>query len=92
MTARIVYSRGYPYGAPCLFLRGGATRLPEVKAAIKEAGARWDGQRHAWTAYAYAAEAAALLTDLRDRFGLEIVPSADLDADLIVDLPEEVTA
>jgi hypothetical protein len=62
----LVWSTGRPYGAPLLTLRGGATRDPDVKAAIKAAGFLWDGSRHAWITYTYDAE--QVVTDLASPF------------------------
>lgn len=66
--SNLVYATGRPYGAPLAMLRGGATRDPEVKAAIKAHGFMWDGARHAWRTYMYDDEFAAVLADLADRF------------------------
>jgi hypothetical protein len=85
---RIIYARGFPYGAPLCMIRGGATRDPEVKKTIQAIGFRWDGDRHAWTSYEYGPEFAAHLRRLRD-LGCEIQPKADLAEDYILDLDRE---
>lgn len=86
---RIVYSRGFPFGAPALYVRGGATRMPEVREHLKSLKARWDGTAHAWVMYGYADEATKILTEIRDRFGVDIVPKDGLDEGLVLQLPEE---
>jgi hypothetical protein len=67
-------------------LRGGGTRLPEVKDFMRAEGFRWDGQKHAWSHYLYREDFARILLILRDRFGLEIVPKENMDANYVIDL------
>jgi hypothetical protein len=83
---RIVYARGFPYGAPLVMLRGGATKDPAVKDFIKAEGFRWDGQRHAWAHYMYRDDFTKVLSALRDMFGCEIVPKEGMDPNYTIDL------
>ena len=83
---KIIYSRGFPYGAPLAMIRGGATRDPDVKAAIKAAGFRYDGSKHAFTHYLYGDAFAEVLCSLRDGFGVEVLPKGGLDPNYILDL------
>ena len=66
--SNLIYATGRPYGAPLAMLRGGATKDPEVKAAIKDHGFGWDGTLHAWRSYMYDDEFQAVLDDLATRF------------------------
>jgi hypothetical protein len=86
MAKRISYARGFPYGAPLAMVRGGATRDPEVKDALKIAGFRWDHARKAWTTYMDRQDFGSVLRGLRDIFGCEVVPKADMDSNYIIDL------
>lgn len=74
MTKRLIYATGHPYGAPLAMVRGGGTRDPDVKAALRAAGFRWDGTLHAWHTYLWDDDFAAVLRDLADRFDVEVVP------------------
>jgi hypothetical protein len=67
-------------------LRGGATRQPDVKDAIKAAGFRWDGRSHAWTTYLDRSDLGPILVDLRDRLGCEVEPKAGMDESYLLDL------
>jgi hypothetical protein len=80
---RVVYARGFPYGAPLVVLRGGALRDPEAKAIVREAGFRWDGARHGYVSYSY--DPTGVLRALRDA-GYEVVPKADMDPGYVLDL------
>ena len=90
MTDRIIYSRGFPYGAPLAMIRGGATRIPVIKGFLKDEGFRWDGQRHAWTTYLHHDEFQPILRRLRNDFGCEVLPKSDLDPNYIIDLESVV--
>lgn len=81
--ANLIYSTGRPYGAPLAMLRGGATRDPEVKDAIKAAGFHWDGVRYSWATYLYDGEFAAVLTDLAARFPEVTIRPKDGQEDLL---------
>jgi len=88
MTNRISYARGFPYGAPLAMVRGGATRNPDVKDALKIAGFRWDYTRKAWTSYMDRQDFGSVLRALRDIFGCEVVPKAGMDENYIIDLDD----
>jgi len=83
---KLIYSRGYPFGAPVLYLRGGATRDTGVQAMIRDRGGRWDPGAHAWTLYMHTEEASAFLSDIRDARAVEIHPKDDLSAHLVLTL------
>lgn len=85
-NGRIIYSRGFPYGAPLAMVRGGATKAPEVKAYLKDQGFRWDGEKYAWTHYLHKAEFHQVLRALQNDFGCEVVPKSDLDENYKIDL------
>lgn len=86
MSARIIYSRGFPYGAPLFMLRGGGLNRSGVKGWLREEGFRWNSQTHAWEHYMYRDDAARVLRTLQDAYGCEIVPKADLNPSYIIDL------
>lgn len=83
---RIIYSRGFPYGAPLAMLRGGATRDAATKDYIKSEGFRWNGSSHAWEAYLDRRDLTPVLRRLRDDFGHEVVPKADMSESYLIDL------
>lgn len=80
---RIIYARGFPFGAPLFMLRGGGTRA--AKETLKELGFRWNGQSHAWEHYMNKPEAREVLVKLRDN-GYEILPKEGMDANYVIDL------
>jgi hypothetical protein len=86
---RIIYARGFPYGAPLAIIRGGATKLPEIKGFLKDEGFRWDGQLYGYTSYRHAEEFRQLLKRLRDDWGCEVLPKSNLDPNYIIDLDGE---
>lgn len=86
--ARIIYARGFPYGAPLAMVRGGATRIPEIKAFLKDERFRWDGQLHAWTHYLDRRDLGAILKSLRDDFGCEVMPKDTMDKNYRIDLDD----
>ena len=86
---RIIYARGFPYGAPLAIVRGGATKLPEIKAFLKGQNFRWDGSLYAWTTYLHKEEFRQVLKRLRDDWGCEVVPKSDLDENYKIDLDGE---
>ncbi len=85
-SMKISYSRGFPYGAPQVRLRGGALKCDTVKSWVRDRGFRWNGQAHAYETYMYGEEFREVLEYLRDTFGCAIVPKSDLDANYIIDL------
>ena len=84
---RIVYSRGFPYGAPLVMLRGGATREPQVHAFLKWLGFHWNPDRHAWEHYMYGAEFKIVLKTLQG-MGHEVTPKATMDSGYVISLEE----
>ena len=90
--ARIVYSRGFPYGAPLVMIRGGATRDPDVKQYLREQGFRWDGTSHAWTSYMDRLDLAPVLRTLRDVHGCTVDPKDDMPAEYLIDIDSPVGA
>lgn len=86
MPGKISYSRGFPYGAPLAMIRGGATRDPDVKSFLRKLGFHWDGMRYAWTHYLDRQDFGGILLRLREEFGCEIVPKADMDPNYIIDI------
>lgn len=83
---RIIYARGFPYGAPLCMIRGGATKLPEVREFLKAEGFYWDGSRYAWEHYLGRQEFGPILKNLRDRFGCEVIPKDTMDSSYLIDL------
>lgn len=73
-SKRLIYATGRPYGAPLVMVRGGAIRDPDVKAALRAAGFRWEPTLHAWHTYLYDDDFADVLADLADRFDVDVVP------------------
>lgn len=91
MTKRIVYSRGFPYGAPLVMIRGGATKDSEVKAYLKEEGFRWqmsDRPSYAWEHYLHRDDLARVLKHLRDELGCEIAAKDGMDEGYVIELDE----
>lgn len=86
MSKRVIYSRGFPYGAPLAMIRGGATRDPEVKAYLKEQGFIWDGGSYAWQHYLDRTDLGAVLKHLRDELGCEVVPKEGMDSSYLIDI------
>jgi hypothetical protein len=86
MSNKISYSRGFPYGAPQVMIRGGGSKLAPVKTFLKARGFSWDSRMHAWTHYMYGEEFAEVLIHLRDEFGCAILPKDGLDPNYILDL------
>ena len=84
-SKKIIYARGFPYGAPLAMVRGGGTSIPEVKAFLRVEGFRW-GSRYAWEHYLDREDFGAILKKLRDDFGLEVVPKDTLDTAYRIDL------
>lgn len=80
---RIIYSRGFPYGAPLVMLRGGGTKA--AKETLKAAGFSWNGQRHAWEHYLNRPELTEVLLGLRSE-GYEIIPKAGMDSSYVIEL------
>lgn len=86
-SRRIIYSRGFPYGAPLAILRGGGTKEPEVKDFIKAQGFRWnDSVRYAWSSYQDRLDFGQVLKTLRDEYGCEVIPKEGMDRNYIIDL------
>ena len=101
MSRKIIYSRGFPYGAPLVMLRGGATKDEAVKDFIRAEGFRWQMSGRASYAYEHYMDRSDLgpvLKRLRDEFGCEVIPKEGMDTNYILDLDDldfsrpEVTA
>lgn len=86
MSMRLIYARGFPYGAPLVMIRGGATRQPGIKEFLKREGFQWNSQRYAWEHYLNRRELGKLLVTLRDQYGCEIRPKDGMDAAYLLDL------
>lgn len=63
---KIIYSRGFPYGAPMIYIRGGGTRDPEVKALLKENSFVWTSHIHAWQGVNLQPEVPNMLLKIRE--------------------------
>lgn len=85
-SRNIIYSRGFPYGAPLAILRGGATKDPAVKEFIRSHGFRWDGDIYAYTTYLDRSDFHPVLKALRDEFGCNVQPKADMDTGYLIDI------
>lgn len=86
-SKRIIYARGFPYGAPLVMIRGGATCDPEIRAYLRdECKLTWDGTRYAWTSYLDRLDLGPILKTLRDRFGCDVMPKGGMDSNFILDL------
>src|SRR4029077_17144146 len=85
-SRRIIYSRGFPCGAPLVMLRGGGLNVSGVKGFLRERDFKWDGRLHAWTTYLNAPELRSLLNILRTAYGCEILPKEGMDANYVLDL------
>lgn len=86
MSKRVIYSRGFPYGAPLVMLRGGATKDAEVKSYLKEQGFRWDGGSYAWQTYMDRSDLGPVLKHLRDELQCEVLPKDGMDESYLLDL------
>jgi hypothetical protein len=90
-SLRIIYSRGFPYGAPLAMLRGGGTKNPAVKDFIKSEGFRWNDSQsapYAWSTYMDRSDFGPILKRLRDEFGCTVVPKDSMDTNYIIDLDD----
>lgn len=81
----IIYARGFPYGAPLVFIRGGATRDDDVKAFLRSQGFHFSMEDHGWKHYLHRDDLALVLVTLRDRFGCDVVAKGDLDPGYIIE-------
>lgn|SRR5262245_12853568 len=88
VTDNLIYSRGFPYGAPKVMLRGGATKQPEILALLKQLGFTYDGSIYAWTHYMDKRDFAALLIVLRDEYDCIVKPKASMDKNYVIDLDD----
>lgn len=88
VTNRISYARGFPYGAPLAMIRGGATKKPEIQNFIKAQGFLYDKALYAWKHYLDRSDFGPILKKLRDEFGCEVSPKADMDKSYIIDLDD----
>jgi hypothetical protein len=83
---RIIYSRGFPYGAPLAMLRGGGTKNEAVKKYLKKKKFVWNSRSYAWESYYHAPELREILANLRDVFHCEVVPKKGMDESYIIEL------
>ena len=88
MSRRIIYSRGFPYGAPLVMLRGGGLQISGVKGYLREQGFTWDGAKHAYTNYMHAPELRTLLGILDVAYGCEIHAKEGMDANYVLHLDD----
>ena len=86
---KISYARGFPYGAPMVWIRGGATKDPYVRQYLKARGFWYAHEKHGWESAMYADEFLKILVALRDHHGCEVVPKANMDANYVIDLDAE---
>lgn len=86
--AKISYSRGFPYGAPLVMIRGGATKIPAVKEFLRAEQFRWDGSTFAYTRYMDRSDFGPILKKLRDEFHCEVVPKAGMDESYVINLDD----
>lgn len=86
-AGNIFYSRGFPYGAPLVMLRGGATKNQEVREFLKAEGFRW-GSRYAWEHYLDRQDFGMILKTLRDTFGCNVMPKDGMDASYLINLDD----
>lgn len=76
----LIYATGRPYGAPLAILRGGATRDPEVKARMREAGFSYDETLHGYRTYLYDDDFAAAIRTIVDGIdGVTVKPKDGTD-------------
>ena len=86
--ARLIYSRGFPYGAPLVMVRGGATKDPGVRADLKAAGFSWDSTTYSWRSYMGRDEFATILRSLVATHGCEAVLKSGSDDARLVEAVE----
>lgn len=86
--AKIIYSRGFPYGAPLVTIRGGATRDADIRAYLKQQGFRWDNASHGWKHYLDRSDLFPVLLTLRE-CGCEVLPKDGMDRNYVLDLDNE---
>ena len=82
---KVIYARGFPYGAPMVWLRGGGTRDPWVKTFLKACGFYWNPTQHGWESAMYKPELWKLLSFLQSQ-GCEIQPKSGMDPNYVIDL------
>lgn len=86
---RIIYARGFPYGAPWVCLRGGGTKDPDVKLFLAYLDFHWDSEKHGYVSYMYGIEFKEALLKIKEEFPeMEIVPKADMNPDYVLDLED----
>lgn len=84
---RIIYARGFPYGAPLVMLRGGATRDDDVRDLLRARGYRWEMSgrgSHAWETYEDRSDLAETLTQLRE-LGCEVLAKKTMDPGYLIE-------
>ena len=86
--AKIIYARGFPYGAPLVILRGEGINDSKVKEFLKKNRFLWDTGMNGWSNYLNRDDFKKILLALK-KMGYEVVPKSDLDKNYIIDLTEE---
>lgn len=76
----IIYSKGYPYGAPLKILRGVGTK--EIKDFLKEKGFIYDKFYFGWVNYILDNEFLEILKELKAK-GYNIIPKKEMNKDYI---------
>lgn len=95
MSRKVIYARGFPYGAPLVMLRGGGLKISGVLGYLREEGFRWQGSgrpSHAYETYLDRSDLARVLGVLRDSYGCEIFAKKGMDSNYILDGFSEVQA
>jgi len=87
-SKRVIYSRGFPYGAPLCTIRGGATKDQAVREFLKSERFTWNFTRYGWEHYLNRREFGAILKRLRDEFGCEVIPKQGMDWAYVIDLDD----
>jgi hypothetical protein len=81
----IIYARGFPYGAPMVWIRGGGTRDQQVKDFLKEQGYWYAPEKHGWESAAYKADLLPILLKLKE-MGYNVIPKEGMDPGYVIDL------
>jgi hypothetical protein len=82
---KVIYARGYPYGAPLLLIRGGATKHPEIVDFLKGNDFVYEGRpTYAWKTYAGLIATREILTILQDEYDCTILAKKTMDENYIL--------
>ncbi len=85
-SRRIIYSRGFPYGAPLVMVRGGGLKVSGVLGYLREQNFTWNPERYCWQTYLNKPEFRTILRVLRDAYGCDVIPKEGLDENYIIEL------